>query len=98
MSVLLGAVAGRWGAGSETEQLLGPRDVVLGDLGGAGQAPGHLRGHLLQVVAKARLLAADLARPGHLEALAGTGVGLVLRHGVVSYVVRGSVVNGQASR
>src|SRR3954452_15323123 len=65
---------------SETEQLLDTGNVVLGDLNRAGQTPSHLGGLLLQVVALSRLLAQDLARTGHAEALAGTGVGLVLRH------------------
>src|SRR4051794_40509420 len=79
----IGVAAGR----SATEQLLGARGVGLGDLGGARHAAGHLRGLLLQVVAQTGLLAADLARAGHAETLARTGVGLVLRHLVALYLL-----------
>src|SRR4249919_3299762 len=83
-SLLLEMGLARPKRGSETEKLLGARGVGLGDLGGARHATGHLRGLLLEVVAQARLLAADLARTGHPEALAGTGVRLVLRHLLLS--------------
>src|SRR6187431_2739438 len=77
------------GCRSETEQLLGARHVGLRDLGGAREATGQLRRLLLQLVAQAGLLTADLARPGHPEALARTGVRLVLRHLCVSSSARG---------
>src|SRR6478752_1632133 len=83
---------------SEAEQLLGALDVGLGQLGRARHAAGHLRGLLLQVVAQTSLLAADLARTGHAEALGGTGVRLVLRHliSVLLLVTRRS--RGRGSR
>src|SRR6187200_2066343 len=71
---------------SAAEQLPGALDVGLGQLSRARHAPGHLRGLLLQVVAQTRLLATDLARTGHAEALGGTGVRLVLRHLLYSFV------------
>src|SRR6187200_1897285 len=79
------------GARSETEKLLGARGVGLGDLDGAGHAARDLGGLLLQVVALAGLLAKDLARTGHAEALAGTGVRLVLRHLLFLYLVLGGL-------
>src|SRR6478735_5312392 len=72
--------------GSATQQLLRARHVGLRDLDRAGHAARDLGGLLLQVVTLAGLLAEDLARAGHAEALAGTGVALVLRHGCLSLV------------
>src|SRR4051794_6515288 len=68
------------GRGSAAEQLLGARDVGLGDVGGTGHAARHPGGLLLQVVALPGLLAQQLARAGHPEPLARAGVRLVLRH------------------
>src|SRR3546814_3503744 len=82
------------GGRSETEHLLRARDVVLGDLGGAGHATGHLGGLLLQVVALAGLLPEDLAAAGDPEPLAGTGVRLVLRHVVLSLPVESQTRSG----
>src|SRR5690242_14809627 len=72
------------GGRSAAEKLLGAGDVVLGNLDSAGHPTGDLGGLLLEVVALAGLLAKDLAGAGHAEALAGTGVALVLRHLLVS--------------
>src|SRR3954452_20299719 len=71
---------GGTGTASAAEELLHGRGVGLRDLGGAAHPAGHLGGLVLEVVAQAGLLAADLARAGHPEPLAGTGVRLVLRH------------------
>src|SRR6478609_4278702 len=78
-SKLLGVVpTGRdhrnWCEGSETQHLLGALDVALRELDGAGHAAGDLGGLLLEVVALAGLLAKDLARARHPEALARAGV------------------------
>src|SRR4029078_12848400 len=68
------------GRRSETEHLLRARGVGLGNLDGARHLTGDLGGLLLEVVTLAGLLPKDLAGPGHPEALARTGVRLVLRH------------------
>src|SRR4051812_48484949 len=67
-------------SGSETEQLLDARSVVLRHDRGAAHATRHLAGLLLQDVALAGLLPEDLAAARDLEALRGPAVSLVLRH------------------
>src|SRR4051812_6080324 len=86
--------------GSAAEELLDLRVVGLGDLRGAAHPAGDLGRLVLQVVAEAGLLTADLARSGDPEPLAGARVGLVLRHEwsvlVVSLVLGADWVLGVA--
>src|SRR6478735_4142596 len=67
-------------SGSEAEELLGDLCVARGQdllLVEAARAAARLA---LEVVAHARLLLHELSAAGDLEALLGTGVGLLLRH------------------
>src|SRR6478735_7807358 len=67
-------------SGSEAEELLGDLGVARGqDL--LLVEPARTAARLaLEVVAHARLLLHELSAAGDLEALLGTGVGLLLRH------------------
>src|SRR5215210_5525343 len=94
------ATRGWCGGGSDAEHLLGARDVALLELDHAGvaavllAASGGRRGRERSAGLPAGLQTTDLARAGHLEALAGARVGLVLRHVCLNFLVRGSGVLG----